>query len=110
MRIDAHQHFWQLSQPFDYGWLEAATHAPIRKDFLPADLAPHLAAANLDGSIFVQTQHDVAENRWVLKLAEENPFVVGVVGWVNLAGPEFRGNPVFDASHASVAFLEQPGR
>ena len=20
--IDAHQHFWQLSQPFDYGWLD----------------------------------------------------------------------------------------
>ncbi|SVA92617.1 uncharacterized protein METZ01_LOCUS145471, partial [marine metagenome] len=21
--IDAHQHFWQLSQPFDYAWLDS---------------------------------------------------------------------------------------
>ena len=36
--IDAHQHFWQLSQPFDYRWLDAPALAPIRRDYLPDDL------------------------------------------------------------------------
>lgn len=82
--IDSHQHFWQHSQPFDYRWQEAPALAAIRRDFMPADLAPLIQAAGVDRTIFVQTQHDVAENRWALGLAEEHPFIAGVVGWVDL--------------------------
>lgn len=84
-RIDAHQHFWQLSQSFDYRWLDAEELAPIRRDFLPGDLKPLLDATNIDRSIFVQTQHNQAENEWVLQLAEDHSFLAGVVGWVDLA-------------------------
>jgi L-fuconolactonase len=83
--IDAHQHFWQLSQPFNYGWLNAPENAPIRRDFLPTDLEPHLRAVGVEHTVFVQTQHNLAENRWVLGLAERYPFIAGVVGWVDLA-------------------------
>lgn len=86
--IDAHQHFWQLSQPFNYRWLDNPALHRIRRDFLPADLKPHLDATGIHQSIFVQTQHNVAENRWVLGLAEQNDFIAGVVGWVDLASPE----------------------
>ena len=85
--IDAHQHFWQLSQPFRYGWLDAPALAPIKRNFLPEHLEPLLAKTPIRRSIFVQTQHDVAENRWVLELAERHPFIAGVVGWVDLASP-----------------------
>jgi L-fuconolactonase len=100
--IDAHQHFWQLSQPFDYRWLDAPAHAPIKRDFLPEHLEPHLRAAGVRRSIFVQTQHNVQENRWALGLAERHDFLAGVVGWVDLAAPdcerqllEFTGHPKF---------------
>ncbi|MHC5543365.1 amidohydrolase family protein, partial [Singulisphaera rosea] len=63
-RVDAHQHFWKLDLPFDYRWLDLPQHAPIRRDFLPEDLEPKLRAAGIDRSIFVQTQHNLAENRW----------------------------------------------
>ena len=86
--IDAHQHFWQLSQPFDYGWMDEQKLHPIRRDFLPQDLRPQLSQAGIDRSVFVQTQHNVAENRWALSLAEENDWIAGVVGWVDLASPE----------------------
>lgn len=86
--IDAHQHFWQLSKPFDYRWLDAPQHAPIRRDFLPRHLAPHLERAGVNYSVFVQTQHDLEENRWALALADEHPFLAGVVGWVDLASRE----------------------
>jgi L-fuconolactonase len=83
--IDAHQHFWQLSLPFNHAWLDVPQHAPIRRDFLPADLKPHLSAAGVQKTIFVQVQHNVEETRWALGLAEEYPFIAGVVGWVDLA-------------------------
>ena len=82
--IDAHQHFWQLSKPFDYEWLKKPVHAPICRDYLPADLKPHMNAVGVQRSIFVQTQHNIEENRWVLGLAEQHPFIAGVVGWVDL--------------------------
>ena len=100
--IDAHQHFWQHSQPFDYSWQDGDVMAPIRRDYLPSDLLPHLENTGVDASVFVQTQHNVEENRWVLGLAEENDFVVGVVGWVDLASEEceeqlleIKGHPKF---------------
>ncbi|MBX3443539.1 MAG: amidohydrolase family protein [Planctomyces sp.] len=101
MRIDAHQHFWQLGR-FDTSWLNQPLLEPIRRDFLPADLQPHLNACRIERSIFVQTQHDLEENRWVLQLARDNPFIAGVVGWIDLASPacedqlaEFRADPRF---------------
>lgn len=100
--IDAHQHFWQLDKPFEYGWLYSDEHAPICRSYLPADLAPLLQQCGVDRSVFVQTQHNVEENRWVLQLAEDNDFIAGVVGWVDLAGAdceaqleEFQDNPLF---------------
>lgn len=100
--IDAHQHFWQFSQPFDYEWLKAPDKASICRDYLPQDLAPHLAACGVERTIFVQTQHDLHENRWVLALAEKHPWIAGIVGWVDLASPdceaqllEFKEHPKF---------------
>jgi L-fuconolactonase len=98
MIIDAHQHFWQLSQPFNYAWLRP----PINRDFLPGDLLPHLRNTGVNKTIFVQTQHDLDETRWALGLADQFDFIAGVVGWVNLASPrcedqmlEFRAHPKF---------------
>ena len=99
--IDAHQHYWQLGQ-FDYAWLETPQHEPICRNFLPNDLKPRIDLAGVDRTVFVQTQHRVEENRWVLELAEQHEFIVGVVGWVDLASPEcerqlleFKDHPKF---------------
>lgn len=100
--IDAHQHFWQFGQPFDYEWLKAPDKAAICRDYLPSDLAPHLKNCGVTRTVFVQTQHNLAENRWVLDFAQTHSWIAGVVGWVDLASPaceqqllEFRGNPKF---------------
>ncbi len=82
--IDAHQHFWELGR-FEYEWLRAPALHPIRRDFLPADLQPLLRESGVQKSVFVQTQHNMAETRWVLDLAETYEFIAGVVGWVDLA-------------------------
>jgi L-fuconolactonase len=82
MRLDAHQHFWKYS-PADYGWINDKM-APLRRDFLPQDLQPLLAAEGLDGSIAVQARQSLEETRWLLELAAHNDIVKGVVGWVDL--------------------------
>ena len=100
--IDSHQHFWQLTPPFNYQWLNAPQLAPIKRDYLPETLAPQLRATGVDKSIFVQTQHNLAENRWALSLAEQHDWIAGVVGWVDLASEqceeqllEFKAHPKF---------------
>ena len=102
MRIDAHQHFWQHSQPFDYSWQDSDEMTPIRRDFLPKDLAPQIREVGVDRTVFVQTQHNVEENRWGLELVDKHDFIAGVVGWVDLASDqceeqllEFKQHPKF---------------
>ncbi|MBV9418193.1 MAG: amidohydrolase family protein, partial [Alphaproteobacteria bacterium] len=87
MRIDAHQHFWRMARG-DYGWLTAAEHPKIARDFLPADLAPLLSAARVDKTIVVQAAPTEAETQFLLELAAETPFVAGVVGWADFDAPD----------------------
>lgn len=86
MRIDAHQHFWRYNAA-DYSWI-TDDMAPLKRDFLPADLKPLLDEIGFDGSIAVQARHNMEETRWLLELAEANQFVRGVVGWVDLCSPD----------------------
>jgi L-fuconolactonase len=81
MRIDAHQHFWSIARG-DYAWLTPELTA-IHRDFLPGDLKPLLEEAGIDGTVLVQAAPTEAETRYMLGLARENPFIKGVVGWVN---------------------------
>ncbi len=83
MRIDAHQHFWRPSRG-DYGWLTPQAHPAICRTFLPADLEPMLIDAGIERTILVQAAPTGAETDYLLKHAEETPFVVGVVGWADL--------------------------
>jgi L-fuconolactonase len=81
MRIDAHQHFWKYSEA-EYPWIGKGT--PLQRDWLPADLEREAAKVHIDGSVVVQARTIVEESRWLLKLADESPFIKGVVGWVDL--------------------------
>ncbi|WP_456619625.1 MULTISPECIES: amidohydrolase family protein [unclassified Bradyrhizobium] len=83
MIIDAHQHFWDPARA-DYPWMDAPELAPIRRAFAPADLAPLLEANGVDASIVVQCRSALEETEAFLRIASTNPFVVGVVGWVDL--------------------------
>ena len=85
MRIDAHQHFWKYSAA-EYGWIDDRM-AVLQRDFLPRDLQPLLAENGFDGSIAVQARQSLEETRWLLELAEQNDFIRGVVGWVDLCSP-----------------------
>lgn len=96
MRLDSHQHFWRYSAA-EYPWMKPEW--PIRRDFLPPDLGPLLAAAGLDGSIAVQARQSLEENRFLLDLADRHPLVKGVVGWVDLRSPRVEEQLAAFAAH-----------
>jgi L-fuconolactonase len=89
MRLDAHQHFWKYS-PAEYEWITDEMEA-LKRDYLPCDLKPLLGASGFDGSIAVQARQSTEETRWLVELAEQNNFIRGVVGWVDLCSPTVRG-------------------
>ena len=103
MRIDAHQHFWRLARG-DYGWLTPEL-AAIHRDFLPGDLAPHLDACGIDRTVLVQAAETVDETRWLLGLADAEPRVAGVVGWVDLAAADARATVDELAAHPRLVGL-----
>jgi len=84
--IDAHQHFWRLSRG-DYGWLTAA-FGPIYRDFGADDLRPLLSKHGIRQTILVQAAPTVAETEFMLGIADETPFVAGVVGWVDFTAKD----------------------
>jgi len=85
MNIDAHQHFWHYSQA-EYPWIGPGMER-LASDYLPADLAALARPLGIDGSIAVQARQSLAESLWLLELAAANPFIRGVVGWVDLRSP-----------------------
>ena len=68
MRIDAHQHFWKFN-PVRDAWITEEMGV-LRRDFLPRDLAPELAANQMDATIAVQADQSEEETRFLLDLAE----------------------------------------
>jgi L-fuconolactonase len=83
MKIDSHQHFWHFD-PIRDAWITQGSMSVIRRDFLPDDLAPILQKNGFDGCVAVQADSSEAETFFLLDLAEKNPFIKGVVGWVDL--------------------------
>ncbi len=80
--IDSHQHFWKYN-PLVHDWINEEM-AVIRKDFLPADLHPILQENNVSACIAVQADQSEKETDFLIQLAEQYPYIKGVVGWIDL--------------------------
>lgn len=83
MRIDAHMHLWRLDRG-EYAWITDDL-APIKRDFGPQDAKPLLDSCGIEGAILVQAAPTVAETGFLLAHAAREPWVQGVVGWVDMA-------------------------
>jgi L-fuconolactonase len=103
VRIDAHHHFWTIARG-DYGWLTPALE-PIYRDFGSRDLAPLLKARGIEKTILVQAAPTFAETLYLLQLAEDTPFVAGVVGWIDFDAAEAAARVVAAAEHAMLVGL-----
>lgn len=79
--IDAHFHSWQLARG-DYGWLRPDIGS-IYRDVAVEDWQKLSSPLGINGGILVQAAPTGAETMFLLALADANPAVLGVVGWVD---------------------------
>ncbi len=100
MIIDTHQHFWRYTYE-EYSWIKP-DRAPLNKDYIPDDALPLMQNAGVKGAVAVEARADDIENHFLLALAETYPYVVGVVGRVDLTKAstherleEYAQNPYF---------------
>jgi L-fuconolactonase len=83
--IDAHLHLWDRAAN-SYPWITSALGA-LDADFSAQQARTELDAAGVDSAVLVQASDTLAETRWMLATAEQNPWIIGVVGWVQLDDP-----------------------
>ncbi len=81
MIVDAHQHFWDPARAH-YPWMTD----DLRRRYGPEDLEPVLVEHGIAGTVVVQARHSLDETRELLEIAGATPFVLGVVGWLDLTG------------------------
>lgn len=85
MIIDSHHHLWKYSSD-QYGWINDQM-LPLKADFLIPQLQEVAAASSVDGFVSVQARQSVQETDDLLAMADSEPLITGVVGWVPLADP-----------------------
>lgn len=112
-RIDSHQHFWRLSRG-DYDWMTPALE-PIYRDFEPDDLKQVLQSHRVQKTVVVQAAATVAETEFLLQLAEENDWIAGIVGWVDMGSPgaikileRLKANPKFVGIRPMIQDIADP--
>jgi len=79
--IDTHHHFWDPGLAY-YPWMTD----DLRRRYDADDLEPELRAHGVTGTVVVQARHSLDETRELLAIAAVTPWVLGVVGWVDLTG------------------------
>lgn len=82
MIIDSHQHFWNY-EPEKHSWIDDEMSV-IRRDFLSDDLQKVFAENGVDACVAVQADQTTEETDFLISIAENNNFIKGVVGWVDL--------------------------
>ena len=97
MRIDAHQHFWKYSAE-EYPWIGAGMER-LARDYSAAELENVARPVGVTGSVAVQARQSLEETRWLLGLVDANPFIQGVVGWVDLRSERVAEEIAEFASH-----------
>mgnify|MGYP000193209814 CR=1 FL=1 len=80
--IDAHQHFWNYNEERDT-WITPEMSV-LRADFYPNYSEALFKAQGFTGCVAVQADSSEEESLFLLALAEQNEFIQGVVGWVDL--------------------------
>ena len=88
--IDAHHHSWKFDSRRD-AWITEDMQV-LRADYLPGQLETVYKKKGISGSVLVQTGATETENGFLLEMAEKNPFIRGVVGWIDLQSDQLYRN------------------
>jgi L-fuconolactonase len=72
---------------------------------MPEDLTPILQACGVEGTVLVQSLPAIKDTEFMLKLSDQHPFILGVVGWANLKAPNAPAEIAGLAAHPKLKSL-----
>lgn len=81
--IDTHTHVWRLGAT-EIEWDNPDTSI-LNRNYEVSDLRSLLDYADVDAAVLVQSSNSVEETGEFLQLADQHPWIAGVVGWVPLS-------------------------
>jgi L-fuconolactonase len=86
MRIESHHHLWDLSiRPQE--WMVGEGMDPVRRNFDTDDLRSAIAGTGIEKTVLVHATTTHEETYELLALAEIDPTIIGVVGWLQIDSP-----------------------
>lgn len=98
--IDAHQHFWNYNEERDT-WITPEM-AILRADFYPNYSEQLFRDQGFTGCVAVQADSSEEETLFLLALAEQNEFIQGVVGWVDLQSANIEDRLAYFSQFESI--------
>ncbi|MCA9163687.1 MAG: amidohydrolase family protein [Planctomycetales bacterium] len=87
--VDTHTHFYDPSRPQGVPWPNPKDDVLYRPT-LPTEFQKLTQPLGVTGTVVVEASPWVEDNQWLLDLAKDNPFLVGIVGNLKAGQPEFR--------------------
>lgn len=109
--IDCHTHFYDPTRPEGIPW--PPKDSPLYRTILPQDLRALKKYRPVTGTVIVEASNRVEDNAWLLELAKNDPWIVGIVGNLTPGTPEFAGHvkrfaadPLFRGIRISVQLLQ----
>jgi L-fuconolactonase len=77
--IDTHTHFYDPTRPQGVPW-PGKDDKLLYRPVLPAEFKKLAAPHGITGTVVVEASSWVEDNQWLLDMAKDEPFIVGVVG------------------------------
>ena len=88
--IDCHTHFYDPKRKEGVPWPAKGT--ALYRTVLPQHLRALKQFRPVTGTVIVEASSRVADNAWLLNIAKNDPFVVGIVGRLEPGGADFAKN------------------
>ena len=76
--IDCHTHFYDPTRAQGVPW--PPKDSTLYRTVLPQDLRNQPMYQKVTGTVIVEASEWIEDNQWLLDLAKEDPFIVGIVG------------------------------
>lgn len=86
--IDCHTHFYDPSRPQGVPW-PGKDDKSLYRTVLPDDFRKLANPLGIVGTVVVEASPWVEDNQWLLDLAARDPYVLGIVGHIDIAADTF---------------------
>ena len=109
MIVDTHVHLYDPMRPGGVSWPDPQNKLLYRTT-LPVHARAQAVPEGVDGLIVVEATDVIEDNQWILDLAEEEPFILGLVGRLDPCDSDFAAHLARFAPHPLLQGIRFRGR